>query len=270
MAYCKDQLVPIITSIINKSFEEGNVPDSFTEAIIRPLLKKPGLDKEVLKSYRPVSNLAFLSKVLEKVVAMRIYLHLEENSLHDSHQSAYRKFHSTETALLKVQTDITEALDKGSMAVFIMLDLSAAFDTLDHTILLRRLQCFIGIEGNALKWFHSYISNRTQTVAVRHQSSKAIVIEYGVPQGSVLGPKLYCMYTRPVGKIVDKFGLNHHIYADDTQAYIIIKPSDRWDLAATSIESCVTEIREWMSTNMLKLNDDKFEFMIFHPRHRPL
>ena len=138
--------------------------------IIRLLLKKPGLDKEVLKNYRSVSNIAFLSKVLEKVVAMRIDLHLAENSLHDSHQSAYRKFHSTETALMKVKTDITEALDKGSMTVLIMLDLSSAFNTLDHTILLRRLQCSIGIEGNALKWFHSYISNRTQTVAVGHQS----------------------------------------------------------------------------------------------------
>ena len=112
-----------------------DVPTSFKCANIRPLLKKPGLDSEILKNYRPVSNLPFISKVLERVVDKRLEQHLVVNNLHEELQSAYRKFHSTETALLKVQSDILQSLDKGNVTVLVMLDLSAAFDTIDHHIL---------------------------------------------------------------------------------------------------------------------------------------
>ena len=232
---CSNQLVLFITAIINKSLIEGEVPGSYKKALVRPLLKKPGLDKQVLKNYRPVSNLPFLSKILERVVAKCIETHLEENSLRDRNQSAYRRFNSTETALLRVQTDIIEALDKGSMVVLIMLDLSAAFDTLDHDILLRRLQGSVGVESNALKWFQSYISNRTQLVTIGSKTSKATTIECGVPQASVLGPKQYCMYTCSVGSIAERSGLNHHIYADDIQAYMEVQSKDKWHQAATTI-----------------------------------
>ena len=125
------------------------VPLSLKTALIRLLLKKPGLDKEVLKNYRPVSNLSFISKVLEKVVAKRLDDHMLDNNLYSSVQSAYRERHSTETTFLKMQSDILTALDSGSGGVLLMLDLSAAFDTIDHSMLLSRLNSLYGISGNA-------------------------------------------------------------------------------------------------------------------------
>jgi hypothetical protein len=153
---CVNQLAPLITTIINKSLATSTVPSHFKGAIVRPLLKKPGLDAEDLKNYRPVSNLPFLSKILEKVIEKRLNDHITQNALSDSLQSAYRQNHSTETALLKVQNDIVTALDKRSMAVLILLDLSAAFDVIDHSTLLKRLEYSFGICGTALKWMESY------------------------------------------------------------------------------------------------------------------
>ena len=127
------ELLPWLTDIINKSLAESTVHDSFKCAIIRPLLKKPGLDKNLLQNYHPVSNLPFLSKVIERVVVKQMDDHLTGNALLDPFQSVYRKYHSTETALLKVHSDPAEALDNGHAAVFLMVDLSVAFDTQSHT-----------------------------------------------------------------------------------------------------------------------------------------
>lgn len=265
---CSKQLIPIITAIINKSLATSHVPSSFKKAMVRPLLKKPGLDKEVFKNYRPVSNLRFISKLLEKIVAKRLDEHLIKNNLQDKYQSAYRKHHSTETALLKVQTDILEALDKGYSIALVMLDLSAAFDTIDHEIFLERLKNCHGITSNALMWLKSYLDDRTQCIAIASTTSKEVKLKFGVPQGSVLGPKGYSMYTLPLGGILSKHNINYHIYADDTQCYITIKPGESWDLPSSKIEACLSEISEWMKQNLLKLNKEKTEFIIFRPRHR--
>ena len=120
------------------SLIDSSVPSTFKKAVVRPLLKKPSLDKEVLKNYRPVSNLPFISKVVERVVATRIESHIILNSLHDDMQSAYRTGHSTETALLRVHHDITYALDNNACVILLILDLSAAFDVIDHDILFDR------------------------------------------------------------------------------------------------------------------------------------
>ena len=136
---CVDYVSPNVKSIVNASLNHAIVPLSLKTALIRPLLKNPGLDKEVLKNRRPVSNLSFILKVLEKVVAKRLDDHMLDNNLYSAIQSAYRERHSTETALLKVQSDILTALDSGTGAVLLMLNMSAAFDTIDHGILLSRL-----------------------------------------------------------------------------------------------------------------------------------
>ena len=154
---CLDKLLPVITNIINESFSSCHVPTEFKSAVIRPHLKKPDLDPNVLKNYRPVSNLPYISKVFEKVVDKRIGDHLVENSLHEPHQSAYRKLHSTETALLKVHNDILQSLDNNCVTVLVLLDLSAAFDTIDHTTLLSRLENLYGIKDNALSWISAYL-----------------------------------------------------------------------------------------------------------------
>ena len=146
-----DSLVPFLTNLVNKSLETGVFPYVWKEANITPLLKKDGLDAEVLKNYRPVSNLAFISKLVEQVVASRIKGHLNRHNLWDRNQSAYRSFHSTETALLRVHNDLLHAIDKKKMAALMLLDLSAAFDTIDHKILLDRLSMKFGITGVAHK-----------------------------------------------------------------------------------------------------------------------
>ena len=132
--------MPLLTAIINKSLATSVAPACFKRAVVRPLVKRPGLDKEVLNNYRPVSNLPFVSKLLEKVVEHRLKDHLEINNLHDFHQSAYRNNYSTETALVKVQSDIAKALDKKRVVVLVMLHLSSAFDVIDYGIMLTRLQ----------------------------------------------------------------------------------------------------------------------------------
>lgn len=263
-----DVLLPIITTIINKSLSESSVPSSFKEAVVRPLLKKQGLDNEVLKNYRPVSNLSFLSKILEKVVNARLEHHLVSNNLQDTYQSAYRVYHSTETALLKVHHDIVTALDSNSCAVLLMLDLSAAFDVIDHSILVKRLKFSYGIGGDALAWIESYLTNRYQRVAVLSSASADFQLNYGVPQGSVLGPKLYCMFSKPICEICRKHGMSFHSYADDTQVYMVVKPSLAWDTITRRLQACLSDISDWMKTNMLKLNQDKTELIIFSPKNR--
>ena len=192
------------------------------------------------------------------------------NSLHDPHQSAYRQHHSTETVLLRVQTDILDALDRGSMVVLIMTDLSAAFDTLDHPILLERFSHSFGIREEALGWIASYLAGRSQCVAIEDSTSSDCALEYGVPQGSVLGPKMYCMYTRPVGDIARKHNMEHFSYADDGQGYQVLEFSMQWTETAEQIAACVGDLQAWMDRNMLKLNQDKFEFIVYHPRHQTL
>ncbi|KAK6177246.1 hypothetical protein SNE40_015382 [Patella caerulea] len=147
---CIQHFIPRLTQIINTSFNNGQFPCEFKHAIVRPLLKKPGLDSNVLKNYRPVSNCPFGGKLIEKCVAEDLDNYLTEFSLYSKFQSAYRKYHSTESALLKVHNDIMLALDGHSEVILVLLDLSAAFDTIDHCILLKRLQKRFGIKGLAL------------------------------------------------------------------------------------------------------------------------
>ena len=265
---CIDELLPSITHLINLSMELGYVPKQFKSARIRPLLKKPGLDIDTLKNYRPVSNLPFISKVLEKVVDARLEKHLSENDLHEEMQSAYRKFHSTETALLKIQNDILQSLDNKHVTVLVLLDLSAAFDTIDHSTLLQRLEKHFGVTGKAHSWMSSYLNDRYQTVCVDGQLSEPVLMKYSVPQGSVLGPKNYIMYTKPIGDICRRHGLRHHFYADDSQLYLSFKPIDTLtsNEALHRIECCLEDIIIWMHKNMLKLNSDKKEVMLFSPK----
>jgi hypothetical protein len=259
-------LSPLITNIINRSMETSTVPPSFKEATVRPLIKKKGADSEQLQNYRPVSNLPFVAKCLERVVCARIHEHLQNANLHEPMQSAYRRFQSTETALLKVQSDVLLALDRGQCAALVMLDLSAAFDTLEHKVLLNRLQHTHGITGAALNWIQSYLTERTQSVVIENVKSSAAELRCGVPQGSVFGPMGYSMYTYPVGAIIRKHGFDYAIYADDTQFYTLMKPGTSWDNVAPNITACYDEIQKWMSANLLKLNDGKTELIIFRNR----
>ncbi|CAC5421345.1 unnamed protein product [Mytilus coruscus] len=149
-----------------------------------------------------------------------------------------------------------------------MLDLSAAFDVIDHKILLERLNYSFGVSDSALSWIESYLKDRTQRIAIGTKQSNDLRLQYGVPQGSVLGPKLYCMYSKPVGEICRRHKMLYHSYADDTQAYQVIKPEGDWDDLSDRLKACLSEISDWMTSNMLKLNQDKTELIVFAPKHR--
>ena len=261
---CSSELVPLITTIINASLTKSVVPPDFKRAVIRPLLKKSTLDKEGLQNYRPVSNLPFASKLVEKVVARQMNDHVDGNTLRDKMQSAYRSGHSTETALLRIKNDIDAALDRKSMVILVMLDLSSAFDTIEHEVLLTRLEHTFGITDKALAWLRSYLSERHQNVVVDSSMSADYVLQCGVPQGSVLGPVLYCMYTRPVCDIVARHGMQYHCYADDIQIYATVGRDQCIAAALLKIEACVVEVADWMVRNQLKLNKDKSQAIIFH------
>ena len=266
-----EMLLPSITTIVNLSLNTAIVPSNLKEAIVRPVIKKQKLPPDEFSSFRPISNLTFLSKVVEKVVASQLTEHLEKNDLHEKFQSAYKKFHSVETALLRVHNDILQAIDKQSAVILVLLDLSAAFDTVDHNILLERLSSRYGINGKALRWFKSYLSDRCFRVKVNGASSSSQLLECGVPQGSILGPILFLLYTAPIGDIMRKCNTNFHLYADDTQLYFTFSTSSSIELdrAKQQIETCVSEIDRWMTSNKLKLNNDKTEILVLTNPRRP-
>ena len=362
-------LASVVTDISNASLSEGVMPNQLKHALVHPRLKKPSLCRNTLNNYRPVSNLPQLSKIIEKVIADKLNTHLCNESLTDTFQSAYKRNHSTETALLCVVNEIRTALDRRQGTVIAMIDLSAAFDTIDllairkcdkqqrslhsrfnihsshkyiyslrsqqsvsqchntspnsshypwqhanipvsephlsqastyrvshkqlgkfmlsfdllcsqsvykspclpqdHGILLTRLQQRYGIDGVALRWMRSYLSERTQSVVINRVSSNETTLISGVPQGSVLGPILFSLYVQPIGDIIRKHDLKYHHYADDLQLFCHF-PLDALSLsnAVHRIEKCIDELKEWMSANYLQMNDSKSEILPVIPRHK--
>ena len=263
---------PALALIINQSLCTGIFPSKLKIAKVLPLYKNKG-DCHLFDNYRPISLLPTISKIFEKVVHKQLYEYFTENNLFYKSQYGYRKGHSTELAALELADRISQHLDKGEIPIAIFLDLSKAFDTLDHKILLSKLQ-YYGVKGAALNWFESYLSNRSQYVIYENTKSQQSPLSTGVPQGSVLGPLLFLIYMNDISKASEKF--NSVLFADDTtldnplKTFDMIGTENPLDKAKLSenINLELSKIYDWLRVNKLSLNIGKTKYMIFHYRQR--
>ena len=249
---------PAVGAIINSSFDEGHFVATEKRGLIRPYLKKIGLDVNDLSNYRPVTNLTHLSKIIERVMIDRLVPFFEEVGVVPRYQSAYRKLHSTETALCKIHDDLVSNTCHGKASILVLLDLSVAFNTVDHQLLLSDF-CDCGVEGTALSLLESYLENREQCVAIGESRSEATARQYGVPQGSVLGPVLFTVYTGALAFPLEAHGVSYHFFAGDTQLCIRVEDIDE---AKHRLSSLMSDLKIWMARRKLKLNDGKTEIIV--------
>ena len=233
---------------------------------------KHTLNPEEPDSYRPVSNLPFLSKLLERAVFVQLSDHIESNALLPDRQSAYRQSYSTETALLSLRNDMLLAADAGHGSAIVLLDLSTAFDTIDHDLLLDRLNDHCGLSGPVLSWFSSYLRGRTQAVAVRSALSHTTNIGFDVPLGSVLGGTLFTIYISQLPSATATEGVTIDGFSDDTQARIrlSLQPNGSTNLTSplSSLSSWCLQCERFFLSNRVKLNIAKTVFFLSAPKSK--
>ena len=246
---CKETILDAITIIGNQSLTTGEVLDDWKMAIVRPLIKGTNLDTE-LKNFRPISNLSFLSKIIEKAAQLQMQKHFYQQSLLPNHQSAYRKHYSMETTLMNMCENILRNMENGKCTSIVSLDLSAAFDMENHTILLDALNGYFGISEHALTWISSYLSSRKFLVVIGHLTSKTVEIDFSVPQGSILGPVLFNCYASTLIEIIperkDSFLSG---YADD-HAIIHTFCPDNNNIKQIR-ENDIGKVKTWMKESQL-------------------
>ena len=240
--------LPALTHRVNSSLGQGIFCEDWKEVIVKPLIKKIALGMEN-SNYRPVSNLCFISKVVEKVTLDQFNSHCQEHNLVPEYQSAYRKKHSCKTSLVKLVNDILWNMENQLVTAIVILDLSAAFDTVDHDILLEVLEKCFGIVGAARTWYKSYLKPRRFRVAVEDKLSQPRQLDYSVPQGSVQGAFLFIAYASTLEQIVDS-QLTLNGFADDHSVRLAFKPSkldhkEELDTIAT-MEKSMWDIKVWM------------------------
>ena len=263
---CLDEILPALTELVNISLTTGSI-HGLKDAVIIPLLKKQGLDTEKMANYRPVANILYLSKLIEFVVSLQLKDHMDANQLHISNQSGYKPNHSCETLLLRLTNDVLMAMDSGKFSVFVLVDLSSAFDTVEHERLQFKLFNEIGLRDQALDWFKSYLENRRQAVTINGKVSDFLDIAYGVPQGSVLGPTLFNIYVRSLISILQEAGFIAHGYADDHQVTKAFRLEFQFEALRWSIPLCLDIIAHWMKASFLKLNASKTQIIVFTPKN---
>ena len=259
-----NKILTPLTLTINQSLTTGIFPDELKIAKVLPIYKKD--DNALFDNYRPISILPAISKIFERIVFNQLYNYFVLNKLLYYSQHGFRKLHSTETATLEFTDKIIQHLDSGNLPVAIFIDLSKAFDTIDHQILLNKLH-YYGIRGTALHWFKSYLSNRTQYVQFEDVSSSKMFLSTGVPQGSILGPLLFIIYVNDICFASNKF--KYILYADDTSiesplCNFTFSSSSTGDMLSESINTELSLINNWFIVNKLSLNSTKTKFMIFH------
>ena len=253
---CLSSIILSLTDILISSLASGIFPQCFKSAHVTPILQMRCPDHSDLNNYRPVSNLCFIAKILEKLVLSQVSSYLNSHNLYNTCQSAYRPGHSTEAALLKVVNDLFLSLDKGNISVLALIDFSSAFDTIDHPILVHRLYTDFGFTDTVLQWFSSYLTDRTYYVSLSNHCSAFAPVHKGFPQGSVRGPILFTMYIKPLSAIIDSHSIIHHSFADDLQLQMSAPP-DRISKLLHNIQLCISDVNAWKTANMLKLNDNQ-------------
>ena len=262
---CIDLLYPLFLRIINDSILTSVFPDLLKNTVLRPLLKNPTGNIEDFKMYRPVCSLPFPAKLLERVVYEQLKDYLLSNNLLPYYQSSYREHYSCETALLRMTTDIQQLMYEGNNVMLIILDSSAAFDTIDQKLLLEKLEKNYNIKQDALKLLSSYFKNRHFSVKINNTIGAENLVEHGVPQGSLLGPLFYNLYTKKIENIVLSHNLYIQSYADDCQIYTPFTDQTQQE-AENNLNNCLKAIELWMKNNFLKLNAEKTKIKIFRKK----
>ena len=244
-----------LSIIINRSLETGVMPDTLKIAKVIPIYKAKSHDE--FSNYRPISLLPSISKIVEKIIHKRLSLFLEQNNILYSNQYGFRAKRSTIDAITKLTTDVAISLEEKESVLAVFLDLSKAFDTIDHAILLNKLE-FYGIRGQALEWFHSYLYDRKQFVHYNGEDSDMKTIRCGVPQGSVLGPLLFIIYTNDLPDILQMS--TSILFADDTTIY---QSSTNIPDLYSNMNIELNNLTDWFGANKLSLNISKTNYMLF-------
>ena len=258
----------IITKIVNLSLNKGQFANTWKTAIIRPLLKKLG--PEIIHSnYRLISNLSFISKLTEKCFLNQFLEHCEHQKLLPDYQLAYRKNYSTKTAIIKLGDDLLWAMEQQLVSFFIAIDLSAAFDTVDHNVLLNVLESKFGVGGTALELCDTYLHPRRCKVNINKSYSTPRELPFSVPQGSCAGPVLYSVYALTIQHTIINDQISLYGSADNHGLRMTCKPDAESEISTVKdLQDCLGSVKDWMDENWLKMNSSKTEIIIFGSRQQ--
>lgn len=255
-------LLRTLTHIINYCLASSTFPDSWKAARIIPVAKKPR--PSLPTDFRPISILPTLSKVFEKILAKQIVGHLNSNSLLSTFQSGFRPQHSCATAMVKILDDIRQQYDQSYLTVLCLLDFSKAFDRVNHSILCKKLRHYFGFSDRAVKLLSSYLSNRSQRVLVGDHFSNVRYLREGVPQGSILGPLLFCIFINDIAHVCNS--VSFHLYADDIQIYLS-RPIGLIEDLFHRVNDDLKGIYRWSVENGLTLNPSKTQAILISKKY---